>query len=71
MRFNRKELEEKGKMTIFREVNRMSKVKIPKHMSKCKECPYKLGLIKCVKSPCPDCIASGEKTDPFKSMIKK
>ena len=49
----------------------MPKVKIPKHMNKCKECPYKLGLIKCVKSPCPDCIASGEKTDPFKSMIKK
>ena len=49
----------------------MTKVKIPKHMRKCKECPYKLGLIKCVTSPCPDCIASGEKTNPFGSIIKK
>ena len=48
----------------------MTKVKIPKHMRKCKECPYKLGLIKGVTSPCPDCIASGEKNDPFRNKIK-
>ncbi|SFX40640.1 hypothetical protein SAMN04487832_10545 [Ruminococcus sp. XPD3002] len=58
-------------MTVFREVSEMTKVKIPKHMRKCKECPYKLGMIKCVTSPCPDCIASGEKTDPFRNITKK
>jgi len=63
--------EARNKVTPFGRVSCMTKLKIPKHMSKCKECPYKIGLIKCVKNPCPDCIASGEKTDPFKSMIKK
>ena len=28
----------------------------------CAECPYKLGLIKTLVNPCPQCIANGYKT---------
>ena len=53
-------------MTFFGRVSCMTKVKIPKYMPKCKDCPYKLGVVKCVVSPCIDCIASGSKVHPFK-----
>ncbi len=32
---------------------------------KCRTCPYYLGQIRCVVSPCRACIASGRKTHPF------
>lgn len=34
-------------------------------MLKCLKCLYKLGLIKCVQNPCPECKASKNKTPPF------
>jgi len=34
-------------------------------MKKCLTCPYKLGIIKCKISPCPQCIESNRKTNPF------
>lgn len=34
-------------------------------MLKCLKCPYKLGLIKCVTSPCAECKASKIKKPPF------
>ena len=34
-------------------------------MLKCLKCPYKLGLIKCVQNPCPECKASKSKKHPF------
>ncbi len=37
----------------------------PFELKKCKTCPYKLGLIKCIKSPCPECLLSKRKTHPF------
>lgn len=36
-----------------------------KLMLKCLKCPYKLGLVKCIKSPCPECKASKSKRPPF------
>lgn len=48
-------------------------------LKKCKSCPYHLGLIKCVKSPCPECRLSKSSRRPFpefeiiynKSIFKK
>ncbi len=34
-------------------------------MLKCLKCPYKLGLIKCMTDPCPECKASKSKKPPF------
>lgn len=34
-------------------------------LKKCFSCPYHIGTIKCVKSPCPDCLASKSKKHPF------
>lgn len=34
-------------------------------MLKCLKCPYKLGLIKCPVSPCPQCKESKSKKPPF------
>ena len=36
-----------------------------KLMLKCLKCPYKLGLVKCIKSPCPECKANKSKKHPF------
>ena len=33
-------------------------MKKPKIIKPCKKCPYKLGLIKFVRNPCPDCKAN-------------
>ncbi len=33
--------------------------------AKCLVCPYHLKLIKCVVSPCKECILSNRKTNPF------
>ncbi|MBR3046163.1 MAG: hypothetical protein IKH27_12485 [Oscillospiraceae bacterium] len=32
---------------------------------KCLKCPYYLGQIKCIVSPCRECIMSKRKTHPF------
>ncbi len=32
---------------------------------KCLKCPYKLGIIKCPVSPCPQCLESKSKKHPF------
>lgn len=34
-------------------------------MKKCRTCPYRLGIVKCTKNPCPACIGSKRKTNPF------
>ena len=36
---------------------------------KCTKCPYYHGLIKCIKSPCTECIISKRKTHPFTKML--
>ena len=41
------------------------------HYKKCKVCPYYLGIIKCIVSPCPKCIASKRSTPPFPEPIIK
>lgn len=33
--------------------------------TKCLTCPYKLGKVKCIVSPCRKCIDSGRKDNPF------
>lgn len=38
---------------------------------KCRKCPYKLGVIKCIKTPCPECRSSGGKIHPFSEPIAK
>lgn len=38
---------------------------------KCLSCPYFRKLIKCVKSPCPECLASGSAKNPFGDIIFK
>lgn len=38
---------------------------------KCLSCPYYLKTVKCVKSPCPDCLASGSAKNPFGNMADK
>ena len=38
--------------------------------SKCKSCPYRLGWIKCVKSPCIECELHKRKTHPFQNSDK-
>ncbi len=35
---------------------------------KCIKCPYYLGQIKCIVSPCKECISSGRITHPFDSL---
>ena len=34
-------------------------------MIKCLKCPYKLGLVKCLIDPCPQCKESKCKKPPF------
>ncbi len=34
-----------------------------KKIIKCRECPYKLGILKSNKNPCLDCVVNGGKTD--------
>lgn len=34
-------------------------------MIKCLKCPYKLGMVKCTRNPCPACRESGRKNHPF------
>ena len=50
----------------------MDKHKIRKkpHKVKCLKCPYYLGIMKCVKSPCKECLLSNRKNHPFEEMIK-
>ncbi len=31
--------------------------------TKCRECPYKLGILKSDKNPCLDCVVYGGKSD--------
>lgn len=31
--------------------------------TKCRECPYKLGILKSDKNPCLDCVVNGGKID--------
>jgi len=38
---------------------------------KCKECPYHLGLIKCISDPCPSCRKRKDKSNPFPKPIIK
>lgn len=40
-------------------------------MLKCLTCPYKLGIIKCIKNPCIECRQSGQKTHPFGLWVNK
>ena len=35
---------------------------------KCIRCPYHLGLIKCVRDPCRECMESKRKTHPFQHV---
>lgn len=49
----------------------MKEIKLPKMMKKCKECPYKLGTVKCVENPCLQCIESGSSTNPFGKYVEK
>lgn len=39
-------------------------------MKKCYSCPYKLGFIKTIISPCPDCISSKRNVSSFSKIIK-
>ena len=39
-------------------------------MNKCQNCPYHLGLIKCVLNPCIECSLQKRKTHPFKVQIE-
>ena len=32
---------------------------------KCLKCPYYLGQIQCIVSPCRECVLTGRKTNPF------
>ena len=41
------------------------------YLKKCKKCLYYLGIIKCVVSPCPECIASKRKNPPFAEPVIK
>lgn len=36
---------------------------------KCKTCPYALGYIKCIISPCKQCILEKRKNHPFTGLI--
>lgn len=38
---------------------------------KCKTCPYALGTIKCVISPCRECILNRRKTNPFNVPVEE
>lgn len=42
-----------------------NKLKMKGHMPKCRDCPYNLGKIKCIVSPCPQCIENKSKKHPF------
>ena len=35
---------------------------------KCLNCPYRLGLVKCVRTPCIECMREGRKTHPFQNF---
>lgn len=36
---------------------------------KCMKCPYYLGIIKCIISPCTECILLKRKKHPFTEML--
>ena len=40
-------------------------IKEMRDMMKCLTCPYRLGLIKCVTDPCPQCRTSKSRKHPF------
>lgn len=35
---------------------------------KCLKCPYYLGQIQCIVSPCRECVLSGRKSHPFENF---
>lgn len=37
---------------------------------KCLNCPYYLGYIKCIISPCRECIMNKRKTHPFANRFR-
>ncbi len=41
------------------------------YAEKCKMCPYKLGIVKCIVSPCPKCMVSKKRTNPFSKKEEK
>ena len=40
-------------------------MKRPFLFRKCRTCPYALGQVKCIISPCRECILNNRKTHPF------
>ena len=38
---------------------------------KCKTCPYALGQVKCIISPCRECIRHKLKTHPFSGYVRE
>ncbi|MBR6624248.1 MAG: hypothetical protein IKK91_10200 [Ruminococcus sp.] len=54
-------------VTIILEGTKM--ILLTKH--KCRKCPYKLGVIKFIENPCPECRNSGRKTSPFPEPVVK
>lgn len=53
-------------MRLFRKNEILYKGSLPK----CKRCPYYLGTVKCIRHPCPQCIKSGSKENPFDAVPK-
>ena len=52
----------------------MKIIKPPKLLpdgKKCLKCPYYLGYIKCIVSPCKECILNKRKTHPYEGMQPK
>ena len=41
------------------------------YAEKCKMCPYKLGIVKCIVSLCPKCMVSKSRTNPFLKKEEK
>lgn len=41
------------------------------YAEKCKMCPYKLGIVKCIVSSCPKCMVSKSRTNPFLKKEEK
>lgn len=41
------------------------------YKEKCKTCPYHLGFIKCIVSPCKECLFLNLKCNPFENKDKK
>lgn len=49
----------------------MLKIPFMYNLPKCRLCPYRLGTVRCIKDPCPQCRKSKSRENPFDAVRTK